>query len=1352
MTYAQLANASVRLASVLMRDCGVQPLSRRPLGTLMQRGCDWLSVYVAAMRCGVPMLALSEDTGDKDAESARNLQALDFLGAQVLVVGANRVNVEIVVEEARSRAIQIFRFESLAAMASGCCELTNTWPCVTKETLLAYCYTGGTTRSSRAVQITHGMALHEVQRYPEVLPQALHGAQMRFLQNSSAYWGAALLGQIDVPLSVGGTVVHCEASTPDEIAQAIRQFTVTAFGAVPSVLAHLSPADVPTARFVISWAEDLPESTASRWKALPVLDLLIATEYWLSLHCRRDEGDRNHAVVGGVDVLILEVGSGCPVSPGEVGELCLAGDTISPGYVEATLNAGRYIDLHGKRYFRTRDLARWKDSERRWLEYCGRCDDMAKEGGKWIDLAALEANLQAIPGVSEAKLAFGSKERHAFVVLSAPQKCVARHPSPDEAHATGPVSGSACEALPSSAIPKSSIAPEANITTCSTRVAVERLMRVLPAGTMVHIVSAEELPRHTATGKIDQKLLRGAVEESDYKTMVTARRRRLLGYFGRTTRVAVGMCRHDPRRMLCLAYIWYAFVFVPDFHRLRDALNTHFCIRGGAVGVMFAMAWALPLQHLQRLAMAGAAHARKARRSLDWVVVFWASLPQWLPTVEQKRPLKEWAECIDRATTRAIASVQVLGHHWVRKSCAGCRRMYAVTLFPSLTHCCDACQSSDGAEHDKRCLRMPISSNKKCTNCDFAVTWDAVYCCYRCEITPGDHGPGCDRRPFCPQPPVDEIQETSARPVDVGEQPRNTWVPSRRTVEVDDSGEQGSDYGSDPGADCMSSTVVVDDKSVADLVVRVFGCSDDASADRIATAAAAVSSLDSLRALRLMSAAKEEFGKVATLRKVISCTNLRALVECFQEAPIQETDEQSVLSRWPSSPFRLWTFGWNNGLPWLFKCTRPLQLSTLRKAIARLLRRQHALRSRIEDSRDAQYHFIESAAIVQLLREESGCPALQCVVPTIASAVATCWPRWSTPPCGTNRIFFEVECPRNRLEREVEGLRRSFVPPLQMTFIRHPDEEAQQDDFGHLCVVISHAVSDGTAILPFMNDLARLYADEEARAAGEKTPVNPQPRALHFGAMLEDRLLKSLAGDGMQEKTMYLYRRMSFFDHHFPEDRYSGYCMGFNISPSMCAELRCALDTHITGCSFEMGILSLVVVALARCKRERQVKFTLVHHGRDLPGAADVVGFFTDFKTLAVPTSELASLLGVVSFILASVRQRTWRRPLVLEPIGILVNIVLSPFEAFGPFQQTRTTPKDDFKEPVWQRRCSITRPVEILIEQVANDEWTAKLYLDEWVYPMETGHLFWDEWRRALRQLGQNPLSSVLSSEPFER
>jgi D-alanine--poly(phosphoribitol) ligase subunit 1 len=101
----------------------------------------------------------------------------------------------------------------------------------------------------------------------------------------------------------------------------------------------------------------------------------------------------------GSRVLVMDE-QGHEVPAGERGEIIIAGPNVSPGYLNRPeLNASAFFRLDGQRAYRTGDWGRYRDG---MLFFEGRMDNQIKLHGYRIELADVEANLRALPGVRDA--------------------------------------------------------------------------------------------------------------------------------------------------------------------------------------------------------------------------------------------------------------------------------------------------------------------------------------------------------------------------------------------------------------------------------------------------------------------------------------------------------------------------------------------------------------------------------------------------------------------------------------------------------------------------------------------------------------------------------------------------------------------------------------------------------------------------------------------------------------------------------------------------------------------------------------------------------------------------------------
>jgi D-alanine--poly(phosphoribitol) ligase subunit 1 len=113
--------------------------------------------------------------------------------------------------------------------------------------------------------------------------------------------------------------------------------------------------------------------------------------------------------------------AGKPVPEGERGQIIIAGPNVSPGYLgRPDLTEKAFFILDGLRAYRTGDWGRYRDG---MLFFEGRMDNQIKLHGYRIELADVEANLRALPGVRDAVVLAVMKQGMAdslaaFVILS----------------------------------------------------------------------------------------------------------------------------------------------------------------------------------------------------------------------------------------------------------------------------------------------------------------------------------------------------------------------------------------------------------------------------------------------------------------------------------------------------------------------------------------------------------------------------------------------------------------------------------------------------------------------------------------------------------------------------------------------------------------------------------------------------------------------------------------------------------------------------------------------------------------------------------------------------------------------
>ncbi|MFI9436973.1 amino acid adenylation domain-containing protein, partial [Streptosporangium sp. NPDC052375] len=222
-------------------------------------------------------------------------------------------------------------------------------------------------------------------------------------------WGALLYGGrlVVVPFEV--------SRSPGEFVRLVADRGVTVLNQTPSAFYQFAQAerDNPgmelSLRHVIFGGEALEVSRLADWhgRGVSLVNMYGITETTVHVTHALLTPDSPAGLIGtGIPDLRVYVLDGglCPVPPGVVGELYVAGAGLARGYVgRAALTAERFVadpfGGAGGRMYRSGDLARWDRAGR--LEYLGRADAQVKVRGFRIELGEIESVLVRHPAVSQ---------------------------------------------------------------------------------------------------------------------------------------------------------------------------------------------------------------------------------------------------------------------------------------------------------------------------------------------------------------------------------------------------------------------------------------------------------------------------------------------------------------------------------------------------------------------------------------------------------------------------------------------------------------------------------------------------------------------------------------------------------------------------------------------------------------------------------------------------------------------------------------------------------------------------------------------------------------------------------------
>ncbi|WP_229910124.1 AMP-binding protein, partial [Streptomyces flavofungini] len=275
-------------------------------------------------------------------------------------------------------------------------------------------YTSGSTGTPKGVTVTHRNVTNVVPSFVSAL-----GAEpgLRTLAATSVNFDVSVF-EIVTTLAVGGTVEVVR----DVLELGEREsWSGGVISSVPSVFAELL--DQIAGRVAVDTlvfaGEGLSGSLVARarevFPGVRVVNGYGQTETFyasmFSLPGTDDWDGEATAPIGSPlnNVRAHVLGPGLtPVPPGVVGELYVAGTSVSRGYRgRSGLTAERFVadpfGPAGARMYRTGDMARWTSAG--VLEYVGRDDTQIKVRGLRIEPAEVEAALVAHPGVAQAVVA-----------------------------------------------------------------------------------------------------------------------------------------------------------------------------------------------------------------------------------------------------------------------------------------------------------------------------------------------------------------------------------------------------------------------------------------------------------------------------------------------------------------------------------------------------------------------------------------------------------------------------------------------------------------------------------------------------------------------------------------------------------------------------------------------------------------------------------------------------------------------------------------------------------------------------------------------------------------------------------
>ena len=423
LTFGELATTSDRLAHFLMT-LGVSRGDR--VAYFLKRSSECLSATVGILKTGAAYIPLDQKTPPE-----RWRQIIDDAAPQVLLCDHHtlaetldrletlKIPVSIVClnpREDRFKSREKIYYREDIENATG----LSSFPEGSLDDVAYILYTSGSTGSPKGVMVTHS----NIKNYIDWATSYFHiTAEDRILGTAPFYFDMSTF-DIFCILASGATLYLATEEIllfPERLVRLIESNGVTLWKGISSLLMYMSragvvqPGRMPSLRTVIFAGEPLAAQYLANWmKNLPNSSFFNgygpteATGVSLCYHVDRIPELKKPIPIGqpckGARVAVVGE-DGFPVTPGEVGELCIAGPCLAKGYLnDPEKTQSRFTSpppgcgLEDRVYW-TGDLVR-QTPEGDYV-FVSRKDYQVKWMGYRIELAEIETNLSSHPQVRD---------------------------------------------------------------------------------------------------------------------------------------------------------------------------------------------------------------------------------------------------------------------------------------------------------------------------------------------------------------------------------------------------------------------------------------------------------------------------------------------------------------------------------------------------------------------------------------------------------------------------------------------------------------------------------------------------------------------------------------------------------------------------------------------------------------------------------------------------------------------------------------------------------------------------------------------------------------------------------------
>jgi long-chain acyl-CoA synthetase len=283
-------------------------------------------------------------------------------------------------------------------------------------------YTSGTTARPRGVMLSHHNLVANALQTRHWLPGFRDGHEvfLSVLPFSHAY---GMTAAMNVPVALAATMIILPSFVTHDVLRAIRRYRPSIFPGVPTMFMAINnfPAvrrfDIQSVKACISGAAPLPVEVQEAFEKLTrgrLVEGYGLTEATTVTHGNPLAGRRKVGSIGvplpSTEARIIDLASGKPLPPGQIGELAVRGPQVMLGYWNAPDETRQVLSRDG--WLLTGDVARMDEDG--FFEVVARKRDMILAGDYQVYPRDVEEVLYENPKVKEVAVVGVQPQRWPF--------------------------------------------------------------------------------------------------------------------------------------------------------------------------------------------------------------------------------------------------------------------------------------------------------------------------------------------------------------------------------------------------------------------------------------------------------------------------------------------------------------------------------------------------------------------------------------------------------------------------------------------------------------------------------------------------------------------------------------------------------------------------------------------------------------------------------------------------------------------------------------------------------------------------------------------------------------------------